>query len=102
MALAAIRFVFVRLDLRRTSGIVSSMPNPAEHESTSPRRGRCPRCGASFEYASVAAHKPFPFCSARCRDVDLGNWISGKYVIPGAPLPPSPNTNSEDLADDGT
>jgi len=22
-----------------------------------------------------------PFCSERCRIVDLGNWASGKYVI---------------------
>ena len=24
-----------------------------------------------------------PFCSARCRDVDLNRWLSGAYVIPG-------------------
>jgi endogenous inhibitor of DNA gyrase (YacG/DUF329 family) len=23
-----------------------------------------------------------PFCSARCRDVDLHRWLSGSYVIP--------------------
>ena len=23
----------------------------------------------------------FPFCSERCRIIDLGNWASGKYVI---------------------
>jgi len=23
----------------------------------------------------------FPFCSERCRTVDLGNWASEKYVI---------------------
>jgi len=28
----------------------------------------------------------FPFCSDRCRLIDLGNWASGKYVI-SAPLP---------------
>jgi endogenous inhibitor of DNA gyrase (YacG/DUF329 family) len=47
------------------------------------KRGRCPRCGKEFDYANIASHKPFPFCSARCRDVDLGNWLSGNYVIPG-------------------
>jgi uncharacterized protein len=25
-----------------------------------------------------------PFCSDRCRIIDLGNWASEKYVIPGA------------------
>ena len=24
-----------------------------------------------------------PFCSKRCKDVDLGNWFTGKYAIPG-------------------
>ena len=23
-----------------------------------------------------------PFCSERCRDVDLGRWLTGSYVIP--------------------
>lgn len=25
-----------------------------------------------------------PFCSKRCADIDLGRWLSGSYVIPGA------------------
>ncbi len=24
-----------------------------------------------------------PFCSARCRDVDLARWLGGGYAIPG-------------------
>jgi len=24
-----------------------------------------------------------PFCSTRCKQVDLGKWLSGDYVIPG-------------------
>ncbi len=28
-----------------------------------------------------------PFCSDRCRIIDLGNWASEKYVVP-APLEP--------------
>jgi hypothetical protein len=23
-----------------------------------------------------------PFCSARCRDIDLGNWLDGSYAVP--------------------
>jgi endogenous inhibitor of DNA gyrase (YacG/DUF329 family) len=37
----------------------------------------CPVCGRP----SLAEHHPF--CSARCRDVDLGRWLDGRYVIPG-------------------
>lgn len=29
---------------------------------------------------------PRPFCSVRCKQVDLGNWLSDKYVI-SEPLP---------------
>jgi endogenous inhibitor of DNA gyrase (YacG/DUF329 family) len=29
-----------------------------------------------------------PFCSERCKDVDLGNWATEKYVIP-EPLKPN-------------
>jgi endogenous inhibitor of DNA gyrase (YacG/DUF329 family) len=40
-----------------------------------PRRP-CPVCGRP----AVKAHRPF--CSARCADADLGNWVSGRYRIP--------------------
>ncbi|EHL99157.1 hypothetical protein HMPREF9946_03314 [Acetobacteraceae bacterium AT-5844] len=33
----------------------------------------------------MAAYRPF--CSARCKQVDLGRWLSGDYVIPGQPVP---------------
>lgn len=34
----------------------------------------------------VVADNPYrPFCSARCRQVDLGRWLSGDYAIPVKP-----------------
>jgi uncharacterized protein len=39
---------------------------------------RCPICGKPATEASK------PFCSRRCRDVDLNRWLSGSYVIPAA------------------
>ena len=27
-----------------------------------------------------------PFCSPRCKDIDLSRWLKGTYVIPGAPV----------------
>lgn len=51
--------------------------------NTQMKHARCPRCGKEFTYSSVAEHKSFPFCSPRCRDIDLGNWLSGRYLIPG-------------------
>jgi hypothetical protein len=31
-----------------------------------------------------AAEADFPFCSKRCRLLDLGHWASGAYVIPSS------------------
>lgn len=47
------------------------------------KRVRCPYCSKEFTYTSVAAHKSFPFCSERCRDIDLGKWFMGAYAVPG-------------------
>ena len=43
-------------------------------------RAKCPECG------KPSAHATFPFCSQRCKEVDLNRWLSGRYVIPGEPL----------------
>ena len=38
---------------------------------------KCPSC-------QKAANKSFaPFCSERCKDVDLGKWLTGSYAIAG-------------------
>jgi endogenous inhibitor of DNA gyrase (YacG/DUF329 family) len=39
---------------------------------------KCPICKAETD---SAVHADFPFCSERCRDRDLGNWASEKYVV---------------------
>ena len=41
-----------------------------------PRRP-CPECG------QPSARHTYPFCSKRCKDVDLNRWLSGAYVLPG-------------------
>ena len=46
-------------------------------------RGRCPICGTSYEIPGIDALPSFPFCSDRCRLIDLGRWIDGDYQIPG-------------------
>jgi uncharacterized protein len=38
----------------------------------------CPICKKSTDSETDA---DFPFCSERCRLLDLGNWSSEKYVI---------------------
>ncbi len=36
----------------------------------------CPECSRP----SVREH--YPFCSERCRNLDLNRWLSGSYAIP--------------------
>ena len=41
------------------------------------RSFRCPTCRKIV----LAGERDFPFCSDRCRIIDLGKWVSGGYVI---------------------
>jgi uncharacterized protein len=54
------------------------MPADPPNDADSKAAGKpCPECG------KPANPKTLPFCSPRCRDVDLNRWLSGRYVIPG-------------------
>ncbi|MEZ5447118.1 MAG: DNA gyrase inhibitor YacG [Gammaproteobacteria bacterium] len=55
---------------------------------------RCPRCGAATSLEPC--NRDRPFCSERCRMVDLHGWATESYRIPGTP--PSP-VDVEDGAD---
>lgn len=59
-------------------------------------QGRCPICSKSYEIAGLDDLPSFPFCSERCRLIDLGRWADGKYVIPGRPAPAQPEAARED------
>ncbi len=53
---------------------------------------RCPTCGRTLAASGeVAGEKPpaahDPFCSARCRTLDLGDWLSMRHRIAGAETP---------------
>ena len=51
--------------------------------SPPPRKVPCPTCG---QPAVFEPFNPFrPFCSERCRLVDLGAWASESYRIPAKP-----------------
>ncbi|HVT28902.1 MAG TPA: DNA gyrase inhibitor YacG [Lacipirellulaceae bacterium] len=40
---------------------------------------RCPICNREFERESSTA---MPFCSERCRTIDLGRWLGENYQLP--------------------
>jgi hypothetical protein len=40
---------------------------------------KCPIC--QREVTALAGIHPFPFCSPRCKLVDLGNWLDQRYVV---------------------
>jgi endogenous inhibitor of DNA gyrase (YacG/DUF329 family) len=43
----------------------------------------CPICGV--EVAPRSANKAFPFCTARCKSIDLGKWLNEDYRVPSPP-----------------
>ncbi|MFT4171748.1 MAG: DNA gyrase inhibitor YacG [Rhodocyclaceae bacterium] len=46
----------------------------------------CPQCGAA---AVWNAQNPYrPFCSERCKLIDLGAWASESYRVAGTETPP--------------
>jgi len=59
------------------------------HSGGSPARRtpghvKCPRCGRPAPWRD----NPWrPFCSERCKNIDLAAWAEGEYAVPGEELP---------------
>ncbi|MFC4624645.1 DNA gyrase inhibitor YacG [Daeguia caeni] len=55
---------------------------PTKADNITPLRPTrpCPECG------KPSTRESYPFCSHRCKSIDLHRWLSGAYVIPGKPL----------------
>ena len=48
------------------------------------QRVKCPTCQREIDWSE----SPFrPFCSERCRLIDLGGWLTEKHAIAGDPAP---------------
>jgi endogenous inhibitor of DNA gyrase (YacG/DUF329 family) len=45
----------------------------------------CPTCRRPVEWSEDSPFRPF--CSDRCKLIDLGAWITEKHAIPGEQLP---------------
>jgi endogenous inhibitor of DNA gyrase (YacG/DUF329 family) len=60
----------------------------------------CPVCKKTLK-STEDAKKHRPFCSPRCRQVDLGRWLNEEYRVPveedpGKPAEHSAPTHDED------
>jgi endogenous inhibitor of DNA gyrase (YacG/DUF329 family) len=42
---------------------------------------RCPICATLLHGSDGRQQPEFPFCSARCKLIDLGRWLGGTYAI---------------------
>jgi uncharacterized protein len=51
---------------------------------------KCPICKKEVRLTDPYA----PFCSERCKLIDLGNWASGKYVI-STPVKPADDEEAD-------
>ncbi|MEP6742590.1 MAG: DNA gyrase inhibitor YacG [bacterium] len=53
----------------------------------------CPSCNKPVEWEG----NPFrPFCSERCKLIDLGRWVDEEYRVPGREVPMKDAENVED------
>ena len=43
----------------------------------------CPTCGAGVAWSPESRWRPF--CSERCKLIDLGAWAAERYRVPAAP-----------------
>jgi uncharacterized protein len=60
------------------------------------REVTCPNCGKAVDWSPESRWRPF--CSERCRLIDLGQWFSEEHAIPGedadADAPSDPDADS--------
>ncbi len=54
----------------------------------------CPTCGVETEFSEQNLFRPF--CSKRCRLIDLGEWADEKYRVPEKPASQIVNDIEED------
>lgn len=56
------------------------MSNSEKPEIFTARKVRCPACAGQSLYSQANPYRPF--CSARCKGVDLGAWASEEFKLP--------------------
>ncbi len=83
-----------KLDVAGSSPVTrSNLPSAANRSTAGRGRLICPNCGTKLERENA----PYaPFCSRRCKLIDLGEWFDERYRIPGDPVPNDGESTPED------
>jgi len=61
------------------------MSQPAAQTTLPTKIVTCPTCGGISVYATSNRYRPF--CSERCKQIDLGAWASEQFAVPAAKPP---------------
>ena len=56
---------------------------------------RCPICRTLV----LSSQEDFPFCSDRCRTIDLGRWLGERYRVPAEEDEDDQSSSPEDQTD---
>ena len=57
------------------------MGKPKHKQEGRVRQSICPICKRQVETRDIKTSKLFPFCSEKCKLVDLGKWFDGEYAL---------------------
>jgi uncharacterized protein len=66
-------------------------------DSPKPRVVACPQCGKSVEWTPASCWRPF--CSERCKMIDLGAWANESYRIRAVDAPDDERAPPDDTGD---
>jgi|TARA_B110000908_G_scaffold139784_1_gene166632 endogenous inhibitor of DNA gyrase (YacG/DUF329 family) len=66
------------------------------NDTKEPPKVDCPTCKIQVSWSETSSYRPF--CSLRCKQIDLGEWASEGFSIPG----PSAIKNHYEMEDDTT
>jgi len=61
------------------------MNEPSKQTSIPVKIVTCPGCGGASVYAASNPYRPF--CSERCKQIDLGAWASEQFAVPAVAPP---------------
>ncbi len=65
------------------------MPTSFDRQDAVVKIVDCPQCGGVSHY--TPSNRFRPFCSERCKQLDLGAWASEDFKLPEQGVTPSPD-----------